>query len=350
MAKTKRLKSSLASQVKKKAKEKVEVEKEPIYSINKSDYISTGSTLLDLAISGGIVKGGGIRGGITVVAYGPSGGGKTALACEVAGNIIRQGGELKYRDAEGRLDAEFAKNFGFEVNDIDLKKTRTISTTFADISTWKPATSNINGYIIDSLAALSTEMELESEDKMGMRRAKEFSTQFRKCTVPVGENNMILFCTNQIRENADAGKYQRKDINPGGKAIEFYASLILRFSGIKKIKKEFKFGKKLKKETIGMEATVEVDKSSIWKPHKTAPIIIYFDYGIDDIRANLQYVKDYTGDSWYQVKGTKLSNSLDKAVDIVEEENLERKLQKQVIKIWEEYEEKTTVKRKEKIR
>jgi len=348
-----RIKSnSLASQVKHKSKKKVKdvIKEEPEYSANPNDYVSTGSTLLDLAISGGVIKGGGIRSGITVVAYGPSGGGKTALACEVAGNILRKGGEIKYRDGEGRLDPIFATNFGIDINDVDLKKTRTISTTFADINTWEPDTSRINGYIIDSLASLSTEMELESEDKMGMRRAKEFSTEFRKCTVPVGENNIILFCTNQIRENADAGKYQRKDINPGGKAIEFYASLILRFSSIKKIKKEFKFGKKVKKETIGMEAVIEVDKSSIWKPHKSAPIIIYFDYGIDDIRANLQYVKDYTGDSWYQIKDEKLSNSLDKAVEMVEEQGLEKKLKKQVIKIWEEYEEKTTIKRKDKIR
>lgn len=338
----------LSKQVKVKAKKSVKEQiKEPEENRN---YISTGSTLLDLAISGEIIKGGGIRGGTTVVAYGPSGGGKTALACEVAGNIARQGGELKYRDSEGRLDAKFAKNFGFDVADVDLKKTRTVSTTFEDIPKWKPDNSKINGYIIDSLASLSTEMELEDGDKMGMRRPKEFSEWFRKCTVPVGDNNIILFCTNQIRENVDAGKYQRKDINPGGKAIEFYASLILRLSAIKKVKKEFKFGKKVKNETIGMEATIEIDKSSIGKPHRSAPIIIYFDYGIDDIRANLQYVKDYTGEAWYQIKDLKLSNSMDKAVGMVEEQGLERKLQKQVISIWEEYEATTTTQRKEKKR
>lgn len=348
MPKTTRIKTnSLADQVKRKAKSLPYKEHQ---SVGTKQVISTGSTLLDLAISGGIYPEGGIVPGIIVVAYGPSGGGKTALACEVGGNIIRQGGEIKYRDAEGRLDTIFAKNFGIDVDSIDLKRTRTISTTFADLLTWKPDTSVINGYIIDSLAALSTEMELESDDKMGMRRAKEFSTEFRKCTVPVSENNLIFFCTNQIRENADAGKYQRKDINPGGKAIEFYASLILRFSGIKKIKKEFKFGKKVKNETIGMEATIEIDKSSIWKPHKSAPIIIYFDYGIDDIRANLQYVKEYTGESTYKVKDIKLSNSLDEAVAKVEEEELEKKLKKQVISIWREYDAKTTIERKPKKR
>jgi RecA/RadA recombinase len=348
MPKVKRIKQlSLAEQV--KAKSKSAKEKPEIIEKTKN-VISTGSTLLDLAISGGIYYGGGIPGGTSVVAYGPSGGGKTALACEIAGSIIRQGGELKYRDSEGRLDAAFAKNFDLDVSKIDLKRTRTVKTTFNDIHKWKPDVDKINGFVIDSLASLSTEMELDDGDKMGMRRAKEFSEELRKCTVPVHEQNIILFCTNQIREKADAQKYERKDINPGGKAIEFYSDLILRFSGIKKIKKEFKFGKKDTKETIGMEALIEVDKSSIWKPHRTAPIIIYFDYGIDDVRANLQYVKDYTGESTYMVKDIKLGVSLDKAVAMVEEQNLEKKLKKQVIAIWQEYDAATTLKRKRKER
>lgn len=343
---------SLSEQVKTKAKKdyKEKGKKKPEYEGDSTKVVSTGSTLLDLAISGGRVKGGGLISGILVVAYGPSGGGKTALACEIAGNIKNGGGEVEYRDAEGRVDKPYAKNFGLDIDEIGYERTRTIKTTFDPLMKWNPNPEYINGWIVDSLASLSTEMELESEDKMGMRRAKEFSTTFRQITVPIPEKNAIVFCTNQIRENADAGLYQRKDINPGGKAIEFYASLILRFSGIKLIKDEFTFGKKKKKEVIGMEATIEVDKSSIWKPHRKAPIIIYFDYGIDDIRANLQYVKDYTGNAWYQVKDKKLSNSMDKAIEMVEEQGLEKKLKKQVIAIWEEYEEKLTVKRKPKVR
>lgn len=349
MGKVKRKSSSLSEQIKKKAKKPVSVANNE-YEGDETKVVSTGSTLLDLAISGGRVRGGGILSGILVVAYGPSGGGKTALACEIAGSIARAGGQVEYRDAEGRVDKAYAKNFGLDIDNIGYERTRTIKTTFDPLIKWEPNPDNINGWIVDSLASLSTEMELESEDKMGMRRAKEFSTTFRQITVPIPEKNAIVFCTNQIRENADAGMYQRKDVNPGGKAIEFYASLILRFSGIKLIKKEFKFGKKKKMEVIGMEATIEVDKSSIWKPHRKAPIIIYFDYGIDDIRANLQYVKDYTGAGSYAVKDIGLGIGLDKAVETVEEKGLEKKLRKQVISIWEEYESQITVKRKEKQR
>lgn len=344
--------SSLAKQVKAKSKkDKKNKDKKVIeYDGDVSNVVSIGSTLVDLMISGTRVKGGGLPGKIMVVIYGPPGGGKTALACEFAGNILRAGGELNYKDAEARLDKPFAKKFGINIDDIEYDKPRTIETTFSPLFKWKPNPDNINGYIVDSLASLSTEMELEAEDKMGMRRAKEFSTWLRKCAVPITEQNTILFCTNQTREKADAGMYERKDVNPGGKAIEFYASLILRLSGIKNIKKEFKFGKKMKKEIIGMEATVEVVKSSIDKPFRKAPIIIYFDYGIDDIRANLQYVKEYTGNSIYQVKDIKLSNSIDTAIKMVEDQNLESKLKKQVTAIWEEYEAQTVMQRKPKVR
>ena len=47
--------------------------------------ISTGSTLADLAISGGRIRGGGLPSGILVEIFGPSGSGKTVLLSEIAG-------------------------------------------------------------------------------------------------------------------------------------------------------------------------------------------------------------------------------------------------------------------------
>lgn len=73
--------------------------------------ISTGSTLLDLAISGGRVRGGGIPGGIFVEAFGPPSSGKTVLLCEIAGAIQRQGGEVMFYDPEARLNKKFAEVF-----------------------------------------------------------------------------------------------------------------------------------------------------------------------------------------------------------------------------------------------
>ena len=70
------------------------------YDGNDEVMISTGSTLLDLAISGGRKRGGGLPGGILVEIFGPSGCGKTVLLCEIAGGVQRQKGKIMFRDPE----------------------------------------------------------------------------------------------------------------------------------------------------------------------------------------------------------------------------------------------------------
>lgn len=340
---------SMEKQVKAHAKEVVKKEE----NLDFSKVISTGSTLLDLAISGGAVRGGGIPGGIMVVGYGPSGAGKTVMACEIAGAIQRQGGQLKYRDSEARLNSKFAEMFDLDYDAVDYTQPDTISEAFTDLHKWSPDSSVINGYIVDSLAALSTTMEMESEagDKMGMRRAKEFSEHLRKGARNITKKNLIVFCTNQIRENADAANaYSRKDVNPGGKAIEFYSSLILRFTSFKKIRAEVSIKGKTVTRVIGIEGIIEVDKSSIWKPYRTAPVSIYFDYGIDDVRENLAFIKKYTGSTTYTVKGEPIGKSIEHAIKAVETRNLERRLKNEVIALWEEIESKFDSDRKKKIR
>lgn len=349
MAKRRRRKENLESQIKTHSSSK---KKKQRYKGNSEVMIPTGSTLLDLAISGGRKRGGGIPAQIMVVAYGPSGSGKTVLACEVAGAIQRAGGELKYRDAEARLDLDFAETFDLNIEEIDRTQPNTVSEAFLDLHKWEPDSANVNGYIIDSLAALSTDMEMDKDegDKMGMRRAKEFSEHLRKGAREIKEKNLILFCTNQIRQNADAGPYARKDVNPGGKAIEFYASLILRFSKFKKIKDKIKFKGDVIERTVGIEGTIEVDKSSIWKPFRSAPITIFFDYGIDDIRENLNFIKKYTKSSVFTVRGQHISNKREEAIKIVEEKGLEEELKNEVIDLWEEIESKFESNRKKKKR
>ena len=69
-----------------------------------TQVLSTGSTLLDLAICGGRIRGGGIPGGMIVEIYGPSGSGKTAILTELAGSAQRNGGEARFDDPEARLE------------------------------------------------------------------------------------------------------------------------------------------------------------------------------------------------------------------------------------------------------
>lgn len=314
-------------------------------------FISTGSTLLDLAISGGRKRGGGIPGGILVEVFGPSSSGKTVLLCEIAGTVQRKGGEIQFKDPESRLNKQFAQIFDLVVNDEDYSTPDTVTETFQEIQKFKAKdTSKINGIFVDSLAALSTNMEMEDGDKYGMRRAKEFSEECRKTCRILTKENILLVCSNQIRQNSDAGPYGQKYKSPGGEAIPFYSSLRLRFHSSEKIKEKVKIAGKEVSRVVGVESKVDIHKSSVWKPYRQAPIIIMFDYGIDDIRANLQFIKTYSGDSVYSVNSEKMGQSLDSAVLRVEKLGLELDLKNQVIDLWEEIEKEFAHERKPKIR
>ena len=313
------------------------------YDGNTETMISTGSTLLDLAISGGRVRGGGIPGGILIEAFGPSGSGKTVLLCEIAGAIQRHGGQIMFHDPEARINNQFAAMFGLDAADMDYSSPDTVTEVFGGVRSWEPESiKKINGIFTDSLAALSTNLEMTKDegDKMGMRRAKEFSEELRKTCRIIKQRNLLMVCSNQVRVNADAGPYGQKYISPGGESIGFYSSLRLRFSRPEKIKMEQTVAGKKVTRVIGVETQIEVFKSSIWKPYRSAPLTILFDYGIDDIRQNLQFIKTYTKNTVYTVNEEKLDVSLEKSIRKVEELGLIDDLKEQTIDLWESIEAK----------
>jgi len=317
---------------------------------NFGTIISSGSTLLDLALSGGRVRGGGLPGGILVEIFGPSGSGKTVFLSEIAGGVQRQGGDLIFHDPEARLNPQFAKLFGLELAEGTYFNPNTVPEIFEPVRTWVPKNPNvINGIFADSLAALSTDMEMEKKDgdKMGGRRAKEFSEGTRKTCRIIKDKNYLMVCSNQIRQNMDAMAFS-KYTTPGGEAIGFYASVRLKTQVIKKHKVEKTFKGKDISKIIGVRIDVEVFKSSIWEPFHTAPLTIIFDYGIDDIRENLQFIKDYSKYNVYTIGGETLNKGLMESIKIIEEEKAESELREEVINLWEEREKIFKVERKSK--
>jgi len=308
-----------------------------------TQMISTGSTLLDLAISGGRVRGGGLPGGILVEIFGPSGTGKTVLLCEIAGDAQRKGGSVYFHDPEARLNKQFAAMFDLDTNIMNYTTPDTIPEVFHSIRKWSPATERgMNVIVADSLAALSTNLEMDNDagDKMGMRRAKEFSEELRKTARILAKNNYLLVASNQVRVNADAGQWGQKYVSPGGEALGFYSSVRLRINLREKIKKIVSIGGKEVKKIIGITSHVIIHKNSVDAPFREADVSIIFDYGIDDIRENLKFIKKYKGGSWFTLNGENLSNSLEKSIRIIEHRNAVKALREEVIDLWMEIEKK----------
>jgi recombination protein RecA len=306
--------------------------------------ISTGSTLLDLAISGGRFEEGGIPTGILLEIFGPASCGKTVLLCQLAGEIQRLGGAVLFHDPEARLNTQFAKMFGLDMEGVEYTTPDTIPQVFDSIRDWIPdedkeAKAPIRGVFADSLAALSTNLEMTDGDKMGMRRAKEFSEELRKTCRILAQSGTLMVGSNQIRQNLDVGGYGQKYKSPGGEALGFYSSLRLRCLSPQKIKLKRKALGKEHERIIGVKTTVEIYKSSVWKPYRQAEVYILYDYGIDDIRGNLRFLKTSTSNVGYSIGDRKLGRSIEESIQIVEQEGLEEELRRNVITTWKEIEE-----------
>jgi len=322
--------------------------RKPVQSGGAGLLLSSGSTLLDLAITGKRNRGGGIPGGILCEVFGPSGSGKTAILAEIAASCQSKGGGVLFFDPEARLDQEYSKIYGANISQENYVRPDTVTEMFNTLWDWKPENPDIiNVAAADSLAALSSKMEMEDEDKYGMRRAKEFSEGLRKTCRLIANNNWVVVCSNQIREGPSG------ETTPGGRAIPYYSSLRIRVgppSQGAKISKTVTLanGKKVEK-TIGIRSQCIIKKSSVDEPFRTCFISIIFGYGIDDIRENLQYLKENTGSTTYKVANQEFK-SMGKAIEYVETNNLQDTLKNEVIDLWEEIENKFKVERTRKER
>jgi RecA/RadA recombinase len=345
-------KQSISEQVKKKVASPKK--QEPAPGGNTEMIVSTGSTLLDLAISGGRVRGGGIPAGIMVEIFGPSSTGKSVMLSQIAGITQEMGGSVMFADPEGRLNAQFARIFKLQLEQSEYSKPDTVTEVFQAVRKWKPENDKaINAIFTDSVAALSTDMEMDDKvgDKTGMRRAKEFSQEFRRTCRMLVEKNYLMVCSNQIRDNVGEKQFSAKTISTGGRAMEHYPSLRLKTQFAERGAKMWKTTTRHKREikkVVGVNIEVEVFKSSVWKPYGKAPVTIIFDYGVDDIRQNLQYLKTYTGASTYVLGDESLGKSLNDAIAQIEADDAEDLLRDEVIDLWEDIEKEFATQRKPK--
>ena len=290
---------------------------------------------------------------------GPPAAGKTALAMEIAGSIQFHGGEVEIKDPEHRIDQEYSAIYGVEMDKSHYSTPDLVPEVFKPIRAWKPNPTKegaVCGQVVDGLAALSTTMDLKEDgDKMGMRRAKEFSEELRKTCGPIQHNNWLVCCTNQIREGPNGRK------TPGGMGIPFYASLRLSVTlGYPKwkIERKMKFvGKEGKDKKEGVEVVQQVGvisdcrviKSSLDEPFREAQIYLIWNYGLHDVMANLQYYKDMMALDAYLAVDRGFP-TIERAVAYVEEYNKELELRNLVIDLWEKIRDKFHVERKPKVR
>jgi recombination protein RecA len=257
-----------------------------------TDFISTGATMLDIAISNRPY--GGIAVGRITELTGLEGSGKSLVGAQLIANTQKRGGVAVLIDTETAVNPEFFKAVGINMNKLVYVHLSTVEDIFDAITniiekvrTGKDKDKLVT-IIVDSVAAASTKKEMEADfgkDGYATDKAIIISKAMRKITGLLGRERIALVFTNQLRQKMNAPAFSDPWTTSGGKAIAFHASTRIRLSLIGKIQDG-------NKNVVGVNVKAVVVKNRLGPPHRTAEFDIYFDRGIDDYGSWLDVLKD----------------------------------------------------------
>ena len=256
-----------------------------------TDWISTGSTMLDLAISN--KPNGGVAVGKITELNGLEGSGKSLIGAHLLTSTQKKGGVAVYIDAESAVSPEFLEAIGIDTKTMLYVHLETVEEVFETIETIvtkirESDKDRLVTILVDSLAAASTKVEMDADfDKDGWATAKAIiiSKAMRKITQMIARQKIALVFTNQLRQKLGV-MFGDPWTTSGGKALPFHASVRVRLKNTGQIKDT-------KKNTIGIKMKAQVIKNRLGPPMRVAEFPLYFDTGIDDYGSWLTVMKDH---------------------------------------------------------
>ena len=255
-----------------------------------SDWISTGSSILDLAISNR--PHGGLPVGKMIEFNGLEGTGKSLLSAHVVADTQKKGGIAVVIDTENAAAPDFWKSLGVDLSKLLYVQCETVEDIFEKMEQMigivrKSNKDRILTIIVDSVAAASTKVELESDHgKDGYATGKSIiiSKAMRKITTMIGRQKVLTVFTNQLRQNLNAMAFGDKYVVSGGKSLAYHCSVRVRLNNTGKLKKG--------EEVIGNECKALVVKNRMGPPQRQASFDIYFDSGIADYGSWIKVLKE----------------------------------------------------------
>ena len=267
-----------------------------------TDWVSTGSTLLDLAISNR--KNGGLPAGRTVSFSGLESTGKSLFCAHILAETQRKGGMGVMIDTEFAAAPSFWSAIGVNIAKLPYVNLVMVEEIFGHIEHYIGVVRKVNNdrlltIIVDSLAQASCEVEMESEHgKDGYNTAKSIivSKALRKLTGLIAKQRVLLVFTNQLRFNMKAAGYGDPYIEPTGKALAFGTSVRIRLSNVGQIKKN--------DVIIGNKCKAVVIKNRMGPPRRTAQFEIHYDSGIQDLKSWLEFMKEHSMITGSSIKWT----------------------------------------------
>jgi recombination protein RecA len=253
------------------------------------EFFSSGCHILDRAIGGGWALG---RIGNIV---GDEATGKTLLAIEACNNFIRRfpKGKIYYRESEAAFDLSYAEALGMPVERVDFKKIDTVEDFFRDLDKVLDELTRSKQpglYALDSLDACSDEAEQDRDITKAAPpavKARKMSEIFRKLAGDIERTRLHLMIINQVRSKIGV-TFGTTKFRAGGKALDFYSSQTIWLSKIKTLVKQ---QEKIERPT-GVQIRARCTKLKVGLPFREATFDILFGFGIDDVTACINWLKD----------------------------------------------------------
>jgi len=269
-----------------------------------TEWISTGSSMLDLAISNR--PNGGIPVGRITELTGMEASGKSLLAAHMLANTQKKGGLAVYIDTENAMNEEFIAAIGVDAKNMLYVQLETVEDIFEVIENIitkvrESDKDKLVTIVVDSVSGATTKVEQADDfDQAGYATQKAIilSKAMRKVTQMIGRQRIALVFTNQLRQKLGV-MFGDPWTTSGGKAIQFHSSCRLRLKAAGQIKTKLHG----KDHVVGIKTKAVVVKNRMGPPLRTAEFDIYFEKGVDNFGGWLHVMKSHNlvnqGGSWY---------------------------------------------------
>ena len=269
------------------------------------EFVSTGSSVLDLAISNR--PNGGVAVGRITEINGLESSGKSLIGTHILAETQKKGGVAVYIDTETSVSREWLETIGVDVSKLLYLHVETVEDIFECIESIivkirESDRERLVSILVDSLAGASTKVEMEADfEKDGWATSKAIivSKAMRKITQMIGRERIALVFTNQLRQKLGV-MFGDPWTTSGGKALPFHSSTRIRLKNMGQIKVG------AKNDVIGMKCRAQIIKNRLGPPLRHADFNLYFDSGIDDMGSWLTVLKDHKllkiAGAWYTLE------------------------------------------------
>jgi len=227
----------------------------------------------------------------------------------------KKGGVCAYIDAEHAMDPDYAKRLGVNTNDLLISQPDSGEHALQIVETLVN-TKNVDVIVVDSVAALTPQREIEGEigdQHMGLQ-ARMMSQACRKLSAIAAKSNTMIIFINQTRMKIGM-VFGNPETTPGGLALKFYASVRVNLARTAQIKSG--------DEIIGNRVKAKVVKNKVAAPFRIAEFDIYYNEGIsksgDALRAGLANGMIKQSGASFTLEGEKMGQGTEAAKTFLKE-------------------------------